>query len=289
MTVEQLAAERGRSVEDLLAACRQAGVLAWSGFTPLDEREVEQIDAALAAAPPAAAAFGAPPPAAGAPGWGAPVPPPGAGGPPPPPPFGAPPASPGYGAPTIPPPPGTPPPPGGYAPLKPSPAHRIGRGAAIAAAVVVSIGVRAGVGGLFGGDDGVDRNDRSGLVDLAVGTCYLDRSSAATVIGGGVDADADEVDCAEAHDGEVYHRDVLPGGEGAPYLGDDLTFQRAAERCLPRFEPFVGLPYDQSTLDFVAFYPSSESWQFLDDRTVICAVVTVDGSQLTGTMAGSQR
>ena len=46
-TVQTFAAEHGRSVDEVLAACQRGGVVAWSGFTPLDDKEASAIEAAL--------------------------------------------------------------------------------------------------------------------------------------------------------------------------------------------------------------------------------------------------
>jgi hypothetical protein len=50
-TIATFAAAQGRSVEEVLAAARRANVVAWSEHTPLDDREVAAITAALAAGP----------------------------------------------------------------------------------------------------------------------------------------------------------------------------------------------------------------------------------------------
>ncbi len=54
-TVASLAAAQGLGVEEVLVAARRAGVVAWSGHTPLDDEEASAIVAALAesvSAPP---------------------------------------------------------------------------------------------------------------------------------------------------------------------------------------------------------------------------------------------
>ncbi len=61
------------------------------------------------------------------------------------------------------------------------------------------------------------------------------------------------------------------------------------EQCLGGFEPFVGTAYELSSLDVIYLFPTQVSWQRLDDRTVICSVVALDSSKLTGSMAGSGR
>lgn len=288
MTVEQLAAARGRTVPEVLAACQATNVLAWSGHTPLDETEVAKVDAALAGGGGGGVGVG----------WGAPPPPDpstAVGGPPPPP-------TTGFAA---------PPPPGGWAvppqpfrPLQPSTPRRgsgIARVVSVVVAIAVSIGVRIGVRELFGANDDrprfdpvdsaldfpADPSDGSDLVDMFVGQCFLDQSDPSAASDETVDADTSVVPCTDLHDGEVFHRTTLPNPVDEAYPGDDAAFQAAAALCFPQFETFVGLPYEQSTLDFVVFYPSGRSWVALDDRTVICAVTTLDRSQTTGSFLGA--
>lgn len=307
MTVEQLAAARGRTVQDVLDAARRADVLAWSGFTPLDEQEVASIDQALAAATSAPAD-----PAGATPGWGAPVAPV-AGGPPPPPPYGAPPPPP-YGAPPPPPPvgygappPGAPYPGGPYPAARPPKAPRFrgaGRGLGILVAVLVSVGVRAGASNLFGDEDeqardsvadvlgaeaGDDVADDLAAFALEVGDCFDDHSELATDPNQTVDARIEEVPCDGPHDAEVYAVPHHPDLPGAPYPGESSIIAFADEACFTQFEPFVGLPFEQSTLVFVYTFPQADSWRLLDDRAIACSVVTFDGSPLAGTMRGSQR
>lgn len=50
--MQDLAAEQGCEVDDVLAAARRAGVLVWSAGTPLDDREDAAIRAELGAANP---------------------------------------------------------------------------------------------------------------------------------------------------------------------------------------------------------------------------------------------
>lgn len=50
-TLGTFAAAQGRRVDEVLAAARRANVVAWSEHTPLDDREVDAITAALTSAP----------------------------------------------------------------------------------------------------------------------------------------------------------------------------------------------------------------------------------------------
>lgn len=294
MTVEQLAAARGRTVQEVLAACQRTGVLAWSGFTPLDDTEVGKIDAALGAAPGGAG---------GGAGWGAPPPPPGTGAPPPPPAFGAPPPPDGRTGPMAP----GPHPPIPHAPSKP------GRGLGVAGGrivrTLVALGVVVGGRAYFAAQDQdeADQEARDTVAELAdtqagdvvdedlaafglvVGDCFDDLSGIAVDSTESVDARLREVDCAVGHDAEVYATPVHPDPIDAPYPGEDAIAAFADQACYDAFTTFVGVPLEQSTLSFYFTFPQERSWEVLDDRGIACSVVTVDGSLLTGTVAGSSR
>lgn len=283
ITVGEAAAARGRSVDDVLAACKRAGVLAWSAHAPLDDDEVAKLDAALTAPPPP------PPGMPGGPGF-API-----GGPPPPP----------SGRPSpLPPPPGHQP--AYQLPPPPKPGGR-GRRFGIAAGVGVAalIAVRVGLGlvlndvgedvardraaddvrDIAGADHRDDVDDRLASFALVEGDCFDNRSElSATDV---VDAALAEVPCAEPHDAEVYALIEHPADLGAGYPGEDALIQYAGPECLSGFGDFVGAPYETSSLDFMFVFPTEEAWGLLDDRTVVCSVLTIDGSPLTGTAAGS--
>jgi hypothetical protein len=97
---------------------------------------------------------------------------------------------------------------------------------------------------------------------------------------------ADEVDsvpvvpCDEPHGEEVFHDFQMPDGE---YPGDEAVIAAAEESCLAAFEPFVGLAFEESTLDASWYVPTQQSWEALDDRTVSCMVSDPAG-EVTGTL-----
>lgn len=281
-TVGEAAAARGRSVDDVLAACKRAGVLAWSTHAPLDDDELAKLDAALAAppAPPGFAPIGAPPPPPTGPPSHQP-PPPG--------------YQPGYQPGPLPPPP-------------PGPSRRnrrfgIGAGVGIAALVAVRVGLNLVLGDV-GEDRARDRavddvrdivdadyrddvDDRLASFGLALGDCYDDRSELSASPTDVVDAELAEVACADPHDAEVYALVEHPAAVDADYPGEDALVQFAGPECLSRFGDFVGAPYETSALDFMFVFPTEQAWGLLDDRTVVCSVIALDGSPLTGTAAGS--
>ena len=89
------------------------------------------------------------------------------------------------------------------------------------------------------------------------------------------------VPCGDPHSDEVYHDFEMADGE---FPGDEAVNTAAEEGCLAAFEPFIGLPYEESTL-YVAWYsPTEQSWNGFDDRVVSCVVSDPAGS-VTGTLA----
>jgi hypothetical protein len=60
-----------------------------------------------------------------------------------------------------------------------------------------------------------------------------------------------------------------------------------ADRCLEEFEAYVGIPYEDSVLEFDAYlYPTAETWG-AGDREIVCAAYNLDLTPLTGSVKGS--
>ena len=94
------------------------------------------------------------------------------------------------------------------------------------------------------------------------------------------------IPCAQPHDAEVYD---LYAMAGTSYPGETAIEDIALERCLTSFDPFVGIAYEISELEVYWLQPTEDSWQELDDREIVCMVIALDGSKLTGSMRGSGR
>lgn len=120
-----------------------------------------------------------------------------------------------------------------------------------------------------------------GAFDLRVGDCFDDASYSFN--GDAQITSLPGVPCSEPHDNEVYavfdvNIDSYPGDEG--------MWELAMDRCLDRFQPFVGLDYESSSLDILTLYPTPESWKLENDREVVCAVFDVDANKLVGHAQG---
>ncbi|MFE6236598.1 septum formation family protein [Cellulosimicrobium sp. NPDC057862] len=91
------------------------------------------------------------------------------------------------------------------------------------------------------------------------------------------------VPCSEPHDLEIYAETELPEGD---YPGDEAVTASAEEFCAGEFEPFVGLPYEESAHVYWYFTPVKDGWNTRDDRVVQC-VIDTNGTDVTGSLQGS--
>ncbi|MDI2099439.1 septum formation family protein [Ruicaihuangia caeni] len=112
---------------------------------------------------------------------------------------------------------------------------------------------------------------------LQVGDCFNDTTSESI-------AHVPAVPCSESHDNEVFHIFDMEDGE---YPGDEAIMMAAFEQCVPPFEEFVGMSYEESVLDVFPITPSGETWA-ADDREVVCAIWDTTG-RVSGTLAGAAR
>lgn len=122
--------------------------------------------------------------------------------------------------------------------------------------------------------------------EAALGECFQDPEDTSEV------GALDKVDCDDAHDNEVIS--VFPldeedfPGEGA-FPGDDAVEAEALQRCTEDFAEYVGTTLEESDLELLTISPTEETWEEGDDREVICAVSTADGSAIEGSVAGTAR
>jgi hypothetical protein len=116
--------------------------------------------------------------------------------------------------------------------------------------------------------------DRSRPIsDVDVGDCFNDP-------GFGEVRDVEIVDCADPHDLEAFATVELEGGD---YPGEFSVFEQAFDACLDLFEPYVGTPYENSSLYIFPLSPTEGSWND-GDRGAVCVVyepVGADGEEFS--------
>jgi hypothetical protein len=134
----------------------------------------------------------------------------------------------------------------------------------------------------LGEDSGISEADDLTILKLEVGDCYdgpRARSPNETVEIFSLDAKA----CTEPHDFEVFHTFELTAAE---MPSEDELMSETVDRCLRAFEPYVGSSYRASELDIFYIWPNPDSWG-AGDRTVVCSLMTMDGTKLVDSAAGS--
>ena len=122
------------------------------------------------------------------------------------------------------------------------------------------------------------------MSSLKVGDCYngpLTNTEEHTEI-----PDVEVVSCDDPHKNEVYAVFELPDSS---WKGDEYVWEQASLGCVARFEAFVGIEYELSTLWADIIYPSEESWKKMDDRQVRCNVAEESYMKVSGSAKGSRR
>jgi len=113
---------------------------------------------------------------------------------------------------------------------------------------------------------------------LPVGVCLDDVPS-------GFISSSNIVECATAHTYEVFSSFLLP--EGA-FPGDDAIASAAQQGCDAAFPSFVGIPYEQSALNYQYVAPTEGTWTD-GDREISCLLYDPAVQETTGSLAGSAR
>lgn len=155
--------------------------------------------------------------------------------------------------------------------------------AGLAAVLLIGGGVSAALSSAQRGEGGqISRGGTLDVMELQEGDCFNDPE-------GGADEvevlDVQAVVCSETHDNEVFDAGSVPDGDSYP--GNDALLDQVASRCLAEFQPFVGLPYQNSVLDFVVLTPTASSWEE-GDRGSICAIYDPTGP-VEGSLQGANR
>lgn len=115
--------------------------------------------------------------------------------------------------------------------------------------------------------------------DLEVGDCVVDEAALTS-------ADVEAVDCGDEHQFELIGRfDVDDADE---YPGEEeLVAEGDAECQGDIFSDYVGTDFDPAGAVLVApIYPSQETWDEADDRTILCFAFAADGSSSTESVEG---
>jgi hypothetical protein len=134
-----------------------------------------------------------------------------------------------------------------------------------------------GVAGMMA--TGLGACSSTSVLALSVGDCFASED----VVGSEI-SDLATVSCEEPHDAEIFASIELDEGE---YPGADAVLAAAEDFCLPRFDEWAGISYLDSDLDVYPIYPTADSWNSQDDRTILCTAVAPE--DVTGSLEGVGR
>mgnify|MGYP001606086056 CR=1 FL=1 len=155
-----------------------------------------------------------------------------------------------------------------------------------ALALTLSLSGCSFIQGLTGGSD-ANRDDQGnvqeqGNIDifsLKLGDCKMADDTTGEI------QDADVVPCDQPHDEEVFFEYTMDDGEF-----DAAAIQTAGEEVCygQNFTDFVGIPWDDSTLDVWYLSPTEQTWNQMNDRLIQC-IISDPAGQTTGTLKDSKK
>jgi hypothetical protein len=148
-------------------------------------------------------------------------------------------------------------------------------------AVVAAFGIGGVIFATQRNDDGeITRGGTLAINELRIGDCFDPQD---------VDAEqADEVNarrCDEKHQFEMMSIASMPDGA---YPSDTAFEDFVAAVCLPAFDEYVGLAWEESRLDIFWYFPLEDGWSE-GDRLVQCAVYDPLDSELVGSLRSAAR
>lgn len=154
-----------------------------------------------------------------------------------------------------------------------------------ALALTVSLSGCSFIQGLTGGNDAnrdeqgnVQEQDNIDIFSLKLGDCKMADDTTGEIM------QAEVVPCDEPHDEEVFFESKMADGEY-----DEAAIETAGEVCYGQsFTDFVGVAWDDSTLDVWYLSPTEQTWNEMDDRLIQC-IVTDPAGPTTGTLKGSKK
>jgi hypothetical protein len=77
-----------------------------------------------------------------------------------------------------------------------------------------------------------------------------------------------------------------PLDAGADFPGVSAVDGYATDECVRRFEEYVGIAYEASTLDIAYVAPGEDGWED-GDRRIACVLYHIDFAPLTGSVRGA--
>lgn len=125
----------------------------------------------------------------------------------------------------------------------------------------------------------VEKQENADVFSLRVGDCVDTDSSMSGEI-----SSLPTIPCDQSHTDEVYFSYMV---ESEEFPGEDAIIAEAEQTCVPAFETFIGIGYQDSVLEYWPMYPTEGSWSD-GDREVLCLVYDPSAATV-GTLKGAAR
>lgn len=93
------------------------------------------------------------------------------------------------------------------------------------------------------------------------------------------------VPCSDPHEAEVFALVTL---NALISFSEPKITSEASERCRAAFSPYVGVDYEQSSLEISYLVPTEASWK-AGERGVACLLRAGNAGQMTGSLRNSRR
>jgi hypothetical protein len=149
-------------------------------------------------------------------------------------------------------------------------------------ATVLVVAACSGGDGLKRGKDGrVTSSGDLSVFDVQAGDCVVPPTD--------VKAELEKVKvvpCKDPHTQEAFAVEKYDKGDAYP--GDQALTAFADGVCLERYQGYVGVAYQDSSMFYTYLLPSARSWNEGKDRKIIC-LVTTTGDQLTASVKDSKK
>ncbi|MFJ4209092.1 septum formation family protein [Paenarthrobacter sp. NPDC089675] len=97
--------------------------------------------------------------------------------------------------------------------------------------------------------------------------------------------DVSIIPCEQSHDLEAYAAKKLVADS---YPGQSEVESQSEEYCATEFATFVGVDYNESTLELTYLYPTSQTWK-QNDREIVCLIGGASGAATKGSLKGSAK
>lgn len=104
-------------------------------------------------------------------------------------------------------------------------------------------------------------------------------------LGDGSVSDVTLIPCAQKHNWEAYHSEVVTDEE---YPGEAKIREKAEKTCEDKYKAYSGISSSKSKYSITYMYPTQASWLTANDREILCLVGS-DTATITGSVKGTKK